>query len=475
MKNKKLFVCLCLFALVAVLSIAGGILIDTESKTKFTQNVYVNGSNLKGYTEGEATKLVSKKMNDDLEDINIKIIYKDKVWKFDKNDFEIDDAVKNVVNTAFKTSKLTNRDAVNYVAQKTGNFKTAINDVFKNFDSKIEEIVEQINTDAVNASVTFNPDDKQMFVVNPEKHGIEADKQRLVSDLETQFLKSKDITVYVHTTAVAPKITSDYFDDKLNLQSKFSTSIKGSQTGRRNNVTVALKKVNGTVVKPGEIVSFNALTAPQDASGGYQNAIIIVNGAYVNGIGGGICQASTTLYNALVLANMEIEEVHKHTIPVHYVEHALDAMISTGYADLIFKNTSENDIYIKSYVKGDDATVEIYGKSIPDGVTIKRVAEEVRTIPHQGDKIIVDTKGEYASKVTYKGEYYRLKWPAEGYEAKGYKEYYKDGKLIDREEIRHETYQPQQGIVIEGAQDLPEGFVLPKQDVTIYPPQNQQQ
>ena len=218
-------------------------------------------------------------------------------------------------------------------------------------------------------------------------------------------------------------------------------------------------------------MSFNQITGPQTESGGYENAMVIYNGKFQNGIGGGICQASSTLYNACVLANLEIEEVHKHTLPVKYVELSLDAMVSEGFADLIFRNTSESDVYIKSYVVGDDAFVEIYGKTIPEGQTIKRVAEFVGNIPHNGDKIIPDTNGEYRDKVIYKGEYFRVKYPCEGYEAKAFKEFYKDGKLIKREQIRHEKYQPQDGIIIEGTEELPEGFVLPPQNVEFIKPE----
>ena len=469
--KKKVFygvASMCLFAVVFAMMIAGMVIDYNNQQTKFTNSIVINGSDVKGYTVEKANQIVLQNTKKRLDDIDINIVYNDKVWHFDKNDFEVDEAVKNVVNTAFRASKLTDRDAVNLISSRNGNFSTSINQVFKNFDEKIDGIISEIEKPAVDSSVEFYPNKSNMFVVTEAENGVAVDREQMIADLKSQFLKNDDITVYVHTTQVAPKITSDYFADKLSLQSKFSTSIKDSQAGRRNNVKVALDKINGTVVKPNEIVSFNKLTAPQDASGGYQDAIIILNGKYASGVGGGLCQASTTLYNACVLANLEIDEVHKHTIPVHYVEHALDAMISDGYADMIFKNNSENDIYIKSYVDGDDAVVEIYGKSLPDGVTIKRVSEQVAVLPHLGDKVIPDTDGEYADKVTYKGEYYRVKWPTEGYETKAYKEYYKDGQLINREEIRHEKYLPQQGIVVEGTEDLPEGFVLPEQDVTIF-------
>ena len=472
-KTKNLTLSLILFSLVFAMTLTG-VVIGYNDQTRFTQSTYINGNNVKGYTVEKATQVVETKMKNQIDDINIKIVYGDKTWTFDKNDFEIDEAVKNVVNTAFRTSKFSNKDAVNFVSRNIGSFKVGINEVIKNFDEKIDEIASEIEVEPVNANVEFYPNNDKMFVINKEKQGLVVDREKLVDDLKYQFLNKNDIIVYVQTNPVEPTIKSEYFDDKLFLQSKFSTSIKDSQAGRRNNVKIALEKINGTVVKPDEIVSFNKLTSPQDESGGYQNAIIILNGKYANGIGGGLCQASTTLYNACVLADLEILEVHKHTIPVHYVEHALDAMISDGYADMIFKNNSDNDIYIKSYVSGDDAVVEIYGKSVPDGVTIKRVSEEVKTLEHSGDKVVSDTNKEYSDKVMYKGEYYRVKWPQEGYETKAYKEYYKNGNLIKREEIRHETYQPQQGIVVEGAEELPEGFVIPEQNVTIYKPQNNQ-
>ena len=470
-KKTSLILSLCLFG-VATFLVVAGMFTSNYTQSHFNKNTYINGTNVGGYTVEKASQVVSDKINKDIDDISIKIIYKDKVWQFDKNDFDTNSAVKEVVNKAFRTSKFGDKKSVEYLAQKNGNFKTAFKTVFKNFDKQLDKIANEINSEPKDAYVNFNPNAEKIFEVVEAQNGVELDKEKLLQDLEKQFLNTKDITVYASTTSIEPSIKSNYFDDKLNLQSKFSTSIKNSQEGRRHNVTLALSKLNGLVVKPNEMISFNSVTGPQTEEGGYHNAVVIFNGKFTDGIGGGICQASTTLYNALVLANLEIDEVHKHTLPVKYVELSLDAMVSDGYADLIFKNNSENDIYIKSYVDGDDATVEIYGKSIPENTTIKRVAEFVGNIPHNGDKIVPDTNGEYTDKVLYKGEYYRLKYPCEGYEAKAFKEYYKNGKLVDREEIRHEKYQPQDGIIIEGTQELPEGFELPKQEVEFIQPQS---
>ena len=470
-KKRNLIYCLGLLCL-AVTMVATGVVMSNDGSSKFSKNVYINGTNVGGYTKTEAVQVVSEKLNAKVDNLSIELLHGGKSWHFDHGDFQVDNAVSQVVNSAYSISKLGEKQTLKYLAENGANFNVALNLMIKNFEQTIDDIAEEIYTEPQNAFVEFTPNEKQNFNVVAEKQGEELDKEMLMQKLEDGFLNGDDIKIEIPTKKIEPEIKADFFADKLNLQSKFSTSIKNSQSGRRHNVALALKKLNGTIVKPNETKSFNQIVGPQTESGGYESAIIIINGAFKNGIGGGICQASTTLYNALLLADVEVDEVHKHTLPVKYVEMALDAMVSEGTSDLVFKNTSGNDLYIKSYVKGDDATVEIYGKSLPDGVTVKRSAEFIKSIPHSGDKIIVDTNGEYRDKVIYKGEYYRLKYPVDGYEAKAYKEYYKDGKLIDKQEIRHEKYSPQQGIVIEGAEDLPEGFVLPKQDVKIIKPNN---
>ena len=175
---------------------------------------------------------------------------------------------------------------------------------------------------------------------------------------------------------------------------------------------------------------------------------------------------------ALLLAGIEILEVHPHSLPVSYVPLAFDAMVSDGYSDLKFKNNTDAPIYIKAYGDDKNAYVEVYGKPLKEGYEIKKRAEFVETLPHNGDIIQKDTAGEYSNKVTYQGEYYRLKKPQEGYHAKAYLQYWQDDALLEEKLIRDEIYKPQQGIIIEGTEPLGEGMELPENDVKIIPPQN---
>ena len=115
--------------------------------------------------------------------------------------------------------------------------------------------------------------------------------------------------------------------------------------------------------------------------------------------------------------------------------------------------------------------MEIYGKPFPEGFKIERKAEFVGVLNHPGDRIVKDTEKQYADKVTYEGEYLRLKYPQEGYHSKAYLMYYQDGELVEEKLIRDEKYLPQEGIIIEGTEKLAEGMTLPENTVRFIPPQ----
>lgn len=455
----------------SIIALAVQIFTDQNTqKTTFTDNVVISGVNVKGLTKPQAEDKISTILKDKIDNLRVKLIYKDKIWEYNSNDFQINTEIHTIVDDAFKYTKLTanKKENLETITKQGYNFDIAFNHIFVNFKDKIKEIKNEIESEPINSEVEFMPDTKQIFNLTKSQNGVKLNEEKLYSEIERQFKTTNDIEVKLETYFVSPEITEEYYNDKLSLLGEFSTDLSTSKGGRKHNVALALNKFNGKVINGGESVSFNEITGPQTAESGYQSAIVIVNGEFVEGVGGGICQASTTIYNALLLSGTQIDEVHKHTLPVGYVELSLDAMVNEGTADLRFTNISQYPIYIKSYVEGDRAYAKIYGKPLEDDVTYNRSVEFVRTIPHKGDKIIVDEKGNYSDKVTYKGEYFRISFPKEGYEAKGYLEKYKDGELISKELIRHEIYEPKNGVLIEGNKE-PEEKV--ESDIDVIPPQ----
>ena len=451
-KTIKFFSIAFIFSILAVVVVYALIPnVNIVPQPTFSEGVEISQINLKGKTMQEATSLVNKEVSSKSKIISLKC--NDKYYEVLPNL----DAIPSMVNDIL-TSKLKNKDAVEC-------FK--VEQIYPNLNVVLDEICQQNCIEPVSASVIFNPDNEQMFEITPAQKGYCINKEEILKELQLRYDNKKPLTLNIALQEVEPECSENCFEGKLNKMSEFTTSLKNSQAGRKYNVALALSKINGLVVNSKETVSFNKITGPQTLDGGYSNAIVILNGKFTEGVGGGICQASTTLYNACVLANLEINEVHNHTLPVGYVELAFDAMVSEGYADLVFTNSSENPIYIKAGVEGDIAYCEIYGASLKENEKIEREFELIDTIKAEKDDILIDETGEYSDKVLYKGEFYRLKYPKDGYEAKGYKLKLVDGKVVSREEIRHEIYKAVNGVVVEGSQELPAGWSIPETNTAV--------
>jgi len=148
-----------------------------------------------------------------------------------------------------------------------------------------------------------------------------------------------------------PRFTRNRSTKPLNEQlATFTTEFDLNDEGRTNNIEKAAESINETILQPGEIFSFNETVGPTIEKHGYMEAIIFVDGEKERGFGGGVCQVSSTLYNAVLEIDLEVTERHPHSRPVFYVEEGKDAATSYGSVDLKFKNTLEFAIKIKAHV-----------------------------------------------------------------------------------------------------------------------------
>lgn len=459
----KLLLGLSAISLVLVMVVMGQFFImESEDPSNVIENgTMINGVNVGGMDYYDAEKLIYDVFKEKSENFSLTLKYKDKTWTFDKDDFKVNSEIHTIIEEAQKRNEIvesyekqteTLKDLQNYGAS----VNVAFNYIFVGLDEKIDEIIKEIEIEPVNSEIKFNAENSNPFEVTEHKNGLRVNKEQLYFDINEQFNKTNNVEVEIKTFEQVADVTKQENLENTTQISTFVTYVSDSTGGRKSNVKKALDCFNGFVVEPNETVSFNKVTGPHTLDNGYKIATIIYNGRYVDGVGGGICQASTTLYNALLLADAEILEVYKHTLPVKYVPLAMDAMVSDYVADLKFKNVSDEPLYIQTVCDSESVRVNIYGKKLDK--EIKTRSETLETIKHTGDKIVPDTNKEYSDKVLFKGEQYRLTYPRNGYEAKAYVEYYVDGKKVEEKEIRHEIYKPQNGIVVEGVEDVPAGM-----------------
>lgn len=446
---------------VAALLIFGNVFNSTD---KFAKGSVINGVNVGGLSAKEAEALINSNIEQENDNLNLQLKYGDYVWDYGKENFLIVNNTSDIVN-----SKI-NQSLFSRLAYRKLNANVETKIELKDSDNMIEEVISQIEQEAENAEINFDATSPDKFVIKPEKVGKCVDKEKLLLQMKDVF--SKDIkAVDIPVVEIQPEITAKQLEKCKKQQSTYTTSYEKSNDERKNNIAIAASRLNGYRVEPGVEFSFNEAIGERTASNGYKEANIILDGKFVKGVGGGVCQASTTLYNALLLSGVEVTEAKKHSLPISYVPLAFDAMVSWGFSDLKFKNTSSLPVFIQAVADGAKLTFNIYGATLEDNQQIKTRAEFIGTIPHPGDKIVVDENGQYSDKIIFKGEYFREKYPQEGYHSKAYLQYFKDGQMVDEKLIRNERYEPQAGIVYEGAEDLPEGMTLPNNTVSIIAPQ----
>lgn len=231
---------------------------------------------------------------------------------------------------------------------------------------------------------------------------------------------------------------------EITLIAKFSTYYGDSSDGRKHNVALAAKAIDGTVILPEDEFSFNDTVGARTKARGYRSAFIIQDGTFVEGIGGGVCQVSGTLYNCALLADLTVTCVHPHSLPVSYVAPSFDAMVSSS-SDLRFANTLSAPVTIKMSADGKYLRAEIYGVS--GGFDIRRRSETLETIPKET---------EYLPDASLSpGEEVVDTWGKDGLKSEGWLEYFTDGELVRTVRIRRDTYKPQKRIILRGEDVTP--------------------
>ncbi len=230
--------------------------------------------------------------------------------------------------------------------------------------------------------------------------------------------------------------------------SSFTTTFERSVPQRKENIKLSASKIDGTVINGGESFSFNKVVGERTKNNGYKESIVIENGVYTGGVGGGVCQTSTTLYNASIRAGLKIKEVHPHSLTPDYVEASFDAMVSSEGSDLVFENPYLYPIIISAMTNCDKLTIKIYATDKISGLEILPYSNTVKIItpPQSIEKKDVDFKDVCVPC----GEIIQYRNAKQGKISKGYIVYKYNGKIIRIKQIRSDHYIPVQGIKIVG-------------------------
>ena len=303
-------------------------------------------------------------------------------------------------------------------------------------DIDIDAIHGEIYKEAKNASFTINP-----YHIESCETGIDFDIS--IDDAKKMISEKKDsYTIplkYLYPTVTNDQIAQEAFPDTL---ASYSTSYTSSNANRSNNVELATRKINGTVLMPGETFSYNNTVGKRTVSAGFREAGAYSAGQVVTEVGGGICQVSSTLYNAVLRANLEIVARSNHHYQVGYVPVGTDATVSWGAPDFKFKNNRNYAIRINAYTSNKHVYIKIQGLKQDDDYEISITSKVNSTIAPSITYTTDASLKKGQTKVIQKG--------SSGAYSTTYKIYKKNGTTVKTEVISNDKYYPHNQVVAVG-------------------------
>lgn len=317
-------------------------------------------------------------------------------------------------------------------------------------DNKIELLIETVNPTPISAKSLHEQYAKDVveathsisnmrITYTESENGIDFDIAEAEKIIADNLKNSHEYAIPL--TVTEPEMTTEELDKSLfgDCLGTYTTRYNAGEVGRTKNVTLAAKAINNIVLDKGQVFSYNGIVGERSTARGYAGAKVYANGEVVEGLGGGICQVSSTLYNAVLYADLEVVSRTCHSLPVAYVPLGRDATVAYGSIDFKFKNQYDSPVKVSSSVGGGVLTISIYGKKTSDK-TVEISTQYVSSTPFTTIEQPDETIAEGTTKVKQTG--------SNGAVVNTYKKVTENGKVIFNKMIHTSRYSPINKIVL---------------------------
>lgn len=432
MKNKKIFIILPILIIISIV-LGGGFYIYNNilnSETIYS-GVRVDDVNISDMTKDEAYKYLKSRKESEQSNKPMKLTFEDMEFTISLEQlgfqYDYDKAIEEAYNLGRDGNYLTRFKKIRDLKKNSETIELDKEFNFSKIKPIVEDISHKINIETKDAIFDFNGGN---IKIKDEVVGRALDNDKLIGMIEENVEDFNDINLPVNI--IRPKYTREFYNSINGIIGEYSTSFKGSSFGRIENIKLSAKALSNKLLLPGEQLSYNQTTGPRQKQFGYQEAPVIIAGDLTPGIGGGVCQTSTTLYNALLLADMKILERSPHSIAPKYVPKGQDAAVATGYLDLVFRNDFDFPVYTLSKVVEDRVYFYIYGDTTKKNYTIKIEPELLEKIDYSVTETLDESVAPGTKQLVQDGR--------TGYKVKTYKTIIKDGKVINKNQITSDYY-----------------------------------
>lgn len=399
------------------------------------QGVSVEGISMAGLTKEQALEQLQEKYKTEVDNQTVTFQYDAEQWTvpFAEVDagYHLEEAVEQAYRTAregtekecFKTGKILLKEGIDIPLEYSYNREK--------MSEKLNGIAKEFNKEAVDSTVSRKGG---QFVVTPEQTGRSMNMEDAKQKAEAMLDSKVGGSVQIVAETVQPKITAEANSHVTDLIGSYTTKYNNADPNRNTNLAVGSNYINNTMIAPGEVFSANAELGSQTYAGGYKDAAIYNNGKVEKGVAGGVCQVTTTLYNAALMAELDVVERHPHSMTVGYAPLGRDAAVAGTYKDLKFKNNTEYPILIEAYASNGNLVMNIYGhESHNSGHTVEYETVYEATIPKPEEVVEEDpNKPEGEKVVTARGR--------TGAKVSVYKVVYENGKQASKDWFSSSSY-----------------------------------
>ncbi|MBP3428979.1 MAG: VanW family protein [Clostridia bacterium] len=409
------------------------------AQTEYYPGVTVDGVDLGGMSREEAASLFAGRQQETAQAFSLVVASGEKRWRITSNEVPVTFNVQTVLERAYAVGRTGTLEERYYQIEQARTQGAAFTTGYEYDRTAVRALVdiigESLDVEATDATLDAFDVNARTFTFTEAKPGYRIDRDKLERDiLDALDARAYDSVVIVRGEAVEAQITRGQLEGLFGRISSFTTDTT-RDNDRNTNIALSAGALNGRMVKPGESMSFNSCTGQRTGEKGYREAGAIAGGVLVDDTGGGVCQTSSTLFNAVVRADLEIVERSAHSWPSTYVNKGEDATVNWPSLDFVFRNNGDFPVFIVAWYENRKVTVEVYGQMLENGMTIDLESETVRTIKPSNDiKYTLDESLPVGT--TKKG---RAK--KNGYVVDTYKVYKgSDGTVLRREKLWTTNY-----------------------------------
>ena len=407
----------------------------------FAQGIYVDQTPIGGMTREEAEAALKNKSEQTDRSLWIRLHVNGQAWTVTPAEVPIRRNVSAVLDTAYAIGRQGSRDTIvssttpfdyryahlYHTSEAKVNLFTTVTYDPENVRAFVRLVEQRVNRTAQDAQVETFDFSNRVFTFTDERAGVKLDTEDLYRQI-TDALDRHDYTATITASveSVPPQVTKMELMNTFTCVSTFRTKLTNDQN-RNTNIRLAAQAINGKAVMPGETFSFNQATGQRTMEKGYQYASAIAGGMTVDEVGGGVCQVSSTLFNAAAMANLALIERSPHAWPSTYVDAGRDATVNWPDLDFKFRNDRTTPVFLVAYCESNACVVEIYGAALDPGMTIE-LATHVVSVTEPPQTALYENNPTLPYGTTQEKIKART-----GYDVETYQVFLQNGKEIKRQ------------------------------------------